>query len=315
MSIHTLYPEIEPYLTGTLKVSDLHELYYEECGNPNGVPVVFLHGGPGSGASKASRRFFDPKYYRIVLFDQRGAPRSKPFGEMRENTPDLLVDDVEALKNHLNIDSWFVFGGSWGSTLSLIYAQKYPQSCKGLVIRGVWLFRPEDIKWFFEAPQKISPDHWKRFIEFLPESERADYFENYYKRIMSDDPAIHMPAAKAFSRFEADNSTLFPNGENASIFTDDASSLGIARTEMFYMRNNVFQNKNRILDDMHKIEHIPTKIVHGRYDYVCPIEAAFLVNSKLKNSEFLVVNDAGHSAFEPNTCSTLVRFMDEFRAL
>jgi proline iminopeptidase len=308
-----LFPAIEPYKTGYLKVSDLHEIYWEECGNPQGVPIVFIHGGPGAGISDSARKFFDPSFYRIILFDQRGAPKSRPFGEMRENTTFLLVEDLEKLREYLGVTKWILFGGSWGSTLSLTYAQTHPERCLGMILRGIWLFRDEDIKWFFEAPQKISPDHWRRFIEFLPEDERADYFENYYKRVMDEDPAIHMPAAKSFARFEADNSTLIPYGEYANIVTDEKASLGIARCELFYMKNNRFEDPNHLLKSMKKLENIPMIMVHGRYDYVCSIEGAFLIQDALPRTKLVIVNDAGHSAYEPGIKQALIDATEEFK--
>ena len=311
--IQDLFPSITPYNWGYLKVSDLHELYFEECGNPKGVPVLFIHGGPGAGISDLSRRFFDPEFYRIILFDQRGAPKSKPFGEMRENNTFLLVQDIEKLRKYLSVEYWLIFGGSWGSTLALTYAQLYVKHCLGLILRGIWLFRKQDISWFFEAPAKISPDHWKRFIEFLPEDERGNYFENYYKRLMSDDPKIHIPAAKAFSRFEADNSTLIPNGENASIVTNEKASLGISRCEIFYMHDNQFEDPNYLMNNMQKLENLPLTIVHGRYDYVCPLEAAFLIKDALPHSKLVVVNDAGHSAYEPGIKRALIQATEDFK--
>lgn len=308
-----LYPDIQPYNKGFLKVSDIHELYFEECGNPKGVPVVFIHGGPGAGISDSSRRFFDPEFYRIILFDQRGAPKSRPFAQMEDNTPHLLASDIEKLKNHLNVKKWLLFGGSWGSTLAFLYAQLYPQSCLGLILRGIWLFRKQDIDWFFNAPQKVAPDHWREFIGFLPQEERDDYFENYYNRIMDPNPEVHMPAARAFAKFEADNSTLIPNGGNAHIVKDAKASLGIARAEIFYMRNNQFENEGYLIDNMHKIKDLPVSMVHGRYDIVCPIEAAFLVKDALPNSKLVIVNDAGHSAYEPGTLQALINETEEFK--
>ncbi len=310
-----LFPAITPYNSGYLKVSDIHELYFEECGNPKGVPVLFVHGGPGAGISESARRFFDPLFYRIILFDQRGAPKSKPFGEMKENNTFLLVEDMEKLRRHLNVEHWLLFGGSWGSTLSLTYAQLHADRCLGMILRGIWLFRKEDVSWFFEAPAKISPDHWKRFIEFLPENERGDYFENYYQRIMHDDPKIHMPAANAFARFEADNSTLIPSGATASIVTNEKASLGISRCEIFYMRNNQFEDPNYLMNNIHKLAHVPLTMVHGRYDYVCPIEAAFLIKEALPHSKLVVINDAGHSAYEPGIKRALVEATEEFKQL
>lgn len=312
---NSLFPAIPSNKSGHLKVSNLHEIYWEECGNPNGLPVLFVHGGPGSGVTESSRRFFDPEFYRIILFDQRGAPKSKPFAEMRENTTFLLVEDMEKLREFLNIDKWLLFGGSWGSTLSLTYAQLYSDKCLGLILRGLWLFRDEDIEWFFEAPQRISPDHWREFINFLPEEEQDNYFESYYQRIMNPDPEIHMPAAKVFARFEANNASLIPNGGSASIVANDRASLGIARAEIFYMRNNNFEDPDYLLNNMYKLEGVPIKMVHGRYDYVCTIQAAFLIKDKLPHAELTIVNDAGHSAFEPGILAALIRATEEFKTI
>jgi proline iminopeptidase len=232
---------------------------------------------------------------------------------MKDNTPALLAQDMEKLREHLNIKQWLLFGGSWGSTLAFLYAQTYTSSCLGLVLRGIWLFRQEDIDWFFNAPQKISPDHWREFIGFLPENEKNDYFENYYKRIMDPNPQIHMPAAKAFAKFEADNATLIPNGKTAHIVADEKASLGIARAEIFYMRNNKFPDSNYLLDGMNKLENIPITMVHGRYDIVCPIEAAFLAKDALPHAKLVIINDAGHSASEPGIRQALIDATEEFK--
>ena len=270
----TIFPPIDPYLTGYLAVDPPHQLYWEQSGNPNGAPVVFLHGGPGAGASPVHRRLFDPSHYRIVVFDQRGAGRSRPLGEISKNTTDHLIADVEALRRHLAIETWHVFGGSWGSTLALAYAEAHPERCASIILRGIFLMRRREIDWFLYGMGTIFPEAWRQFAQFIPEVERGDLLEAYYRRLIDSDPRIHMPAARAWSVYEGACSTLFPNPENLAAASEDAHAIGLARIEAHYFRNNVFDPETRLLDDIDRVRRIPAVIVQGRYDIVCPIVTA-----------------------------------------
>ena len=307
MSRNTLYPEISPYKTGQLQVDDLHHLYWEESGNPNGTPIIFIHGGPGAGASAASRRFFDPEFYRIIIFDQRGSGRSLPLGEIRNNTTPLLIQDMELLRETLSIDQWHIFGGSWGSTLAIAYAEHHPDRCLSLILRGIFLCRPSEIDWFLYGMRTIFPEQWQEFNEFLPESERHDLLASYHARLMNQDPAIHMPAALAWSKYEGACATLLPSETTVNSFLDPVVALGLARMEAHYFSNNIFLPDNFLMDNIDKIRHIPTTIVQGRYDVVCPIVTAHEVVEKWPEATYVIVHDAGHSAYDPALCRELVK--------
>ena len=310
-----LYPAIEPHDTGFLKLDELHEMYYEVSGNPKGVPVVFLHGGPGAGANASHRRFFDPAHYRIVIFDQRGSGRSKPLGEIRDNTTPLLIADAEKLRLHLGIDTWFVFGGSWGSTLALAYAEYHPDRVRGLALRGIFLCRKQEIDWFLYGVKELAPEAWRSFSGFIPESERGDLLTAYHKRLMDPNPAIHMPAARSWSVYEGSCSTLLPSPETVSAFSGDVLALGLARMEAHYFINNIFLPDNYLLSHIDKIRHIPAFIVQGRYDLVCPIRSADDLHQIWPEARYHVVPDAGHSAMEPGIRAHLVAGMERFKAL
>ena len=273
-----LYPFIEPYNKGRLRVSDLHELYFEETGHPDGAPVVFLHGGPGGGIHADYRRFFDPHYYRIVLFDQRGAGRSTPHAELKENTTWDLVEDIERLRKHLGIDSWHVFGGSWGSTLALTYAITYPDSVKSLALRGIFMCTPREIHWFYQdGANHIYPEAWEKYIKPIPKEERTDLVSAFYKRLTSDNKKIQIAAAQAWSVWEASTCKLYPDPNIIDEFSDTEFAIAFARIECHFFINKIFFDKpDFILKNINKIRHIPCEIVHGRYDVVCPVETAWM---------------------------------------
>jgi proline iminopeptidase len=311
----TLYPEIEPNATGRLQVSDLHELYYEESGNPKGKPVVFLHGGPGGGSEPKQRRFFDPKVYRIVLFDQRGCGKSTPHASLVDNTTWHLVDDVEKLREHLGIDRWQVFGGSWGSSLALAYAEKHPARVTELVLRGIFLLRKREIDWFYQdGAGAFFPDAWEQYLALIPEAERGDLLMAYHRRLTSDDPEVQKAAARAWSIWEAQTSYLFPNRDLVARAAGDTFALAFARIECHYFKNKGFLEKeSQLLDDVPKIAHIPTVIVQGRYDVVCTPENAWALYRAMPKADLRFVPDAGHSAMEPGNVHELVSATDRFR--
>ncbi|MCB9958977.1 MAG: prolyl aminopeptidase [Rhodospirillaceae bacterium] len=311
----TIFPPIEPYLTGYLPVDQPHRLYWEQSGNPNGAPAVFLHGGPGAGASPIHRRLFDPTHYRIVVFDQRGAGRSRPLGEIAENTTDHLVADVEALREHLGIERWHVFGGSWGSTLALAYAEAHPDRCASIILRGIFLMRRREIDWFLYGMGTIFPEAWRQFAHHIPPEERHDLLEAYYRRLIDRDPRVHMPAARAWSLYEGACSTLLPNPDNLAAASEDTHAIGLARIEAHYFRNNVLTPETRLLDDIDKIRKIPGVIVQGRYDVVCPIVTADSLHRAWPEARYVIVPDAGHSAMEPGIRTALIEASQRFRAI
>ncbi len=310
-----LYPELAPHNTGMLDLDGRHRLYFEESGNPHGAPVVFLHGGPGAGASPAHRRFFDPAHYRIVIFDQRGAGRSLPLGEITGNTTPLLVSDIEKLRAHLGIQRWLVFGGSWGSTLALAYAETHPQRCTGLILRGIFLCRKSEIDWFLYGLRNLFPEAWRAFADPIPEAERGDLLAAYHRRLIDPDPAVHMPAARAWSTYEGSCSTLLPSPETVAYFAGDVVALGLARIEAHYFSNDIFLPDNALLDNVGRIRRIPGVIVQGRYDAVCPIVSADDLHRAWPEAEYIVVPDAGHSAWEPGICAELVKAAEKFKHL
>jgi proline iminopeptidase len=312
---HDLYPEIEPYETGWLAVDDIHTLYWEQAGNPKGVPAVFLHGGPGSGAAAAHRRFFDANHYRVVVYDQRGAGRSTPLGELRDNTTAHLIEDMEALRRHLGIERWLVFGGSWGSSLALAYAQIYRERCIALVLRGIFLCRESEVDWFLTGMRGFFPEAWRRFTEFLPESERHDLLGNYHRRLTDPDPGVHIPAARAWSQYEGGCSTLRPNPEAVAAFADPRVALGLARIEAHYFINGLFMEDGQLLRDADRLSGIPGAIVQGRYDVVCPIVSADALAGAWPDASYDIIPDAGHSAMEPGVRAALVDATNRFRAL
>ena len=311
----TLYPEIEPYDCGRLPVSALHTLYYEQCGNPRGKPVVFLHGGPGAGCNAKSRRFFDPAHYRIVLFDQRGAGRSTPMAELRENTTWDLVDDIERVRAHLGIERWQVFGGSWGSTLALAYAQSHPQRVTELVLRGIFMLRHWEIDWFYQKGcDAIFPDAWEEYVKPIPCEERGDLVGAYYRRLTSEDPAERVAAAKAWSTWEGGTSYLLQNPDYLAATGADEFALAFARIECHYfVHRGFFLRDDQLLHNIHKLKNIPGVIVQGRYDVVCPARSAWDLHRAWPEADLRIVPDCGHSAFEPGIAHELIEATDRFR--
>ena len=308
-----LYPEIEPYRQGALSLDKIHTMYWEESGNPSGVPVVFLHGGPGAGATAAHRRFFDPVYYRIVIYDQRGAGRSTPLGEIQDNTTPHLINDLELLRQHLRIDKWHIFGGSWGSTLALAYGEAHPERCLSFMLRGIFLCRKAEIDWFLYGLRNLFPEAWHDFVAPLSVAERNNILSAYYQRLMDPDPTIHMPAARTWSTYEGSCSTLLPNPATVSYFAGDTVALGLARMETHYFNHNIFLPENSLLDNIHKLHTIPATIVQGRYDAVCPIISADDLHHAWPQAEYIIIDDAGHSVWESGIQTALIRTTERFK--
>lgn len=300
------FPPIEPFQTGELRVDDLHRIYWEQCGMPDGEPVLFVHGGPGAGCSLVDRQFFDPGHFRAVLFDQRGAGRSKPAGELQANTPADLVADIEALRESLGIESWHVFGGSWGSTLSLYYAQEHPRRCRSLVLRGIWLLRDEEIDWWLYRIRWIQPELWDRFAGHLPDRERGDLLEGYWRLLNGEDRAAALAAARQWSIYEGSCCTLQPNPEFSSAFGEEEMAWNLARLEAHYFRNVRFEPHTLLLDRAERIRDIPGFVVHGRYDIVCPVKNAEDLRRAWPEASYVIVPDAGHSSHEPGITRELV---------
>ncbi len=311
----TLYPEIEPYERGMLSVSNVHSIYYEQSGNPRGKPVVFVHGGPGGGTDPKQRRFFDPSAYRIVLFDQRGCGRSTPHASLVDNTTWHLVSDMEALRKRLHIERWQVFGGSWGSTLALAYAETHPETVSELVLRGIFLLRKQEIDWFYQrGASALFADAWEAYVEPIPQAERGDLLRAYYKRLTGDDEALRTRAAKAWSVWEARTSFLSPNAELVAKNEAEDYALAFARIECHYFVNRgFFEKETQLLDEVSRIRHIPAVIVHGRYDVVCPMESAWALHRAWPEATLHLIPDAGHAALEPGTLHELVTATDRFR--
>jgi proline iminopeptidase len=308
-----LYPDIEPYATGRLRLDARHVMYWEQSGQPDGVPVLFLHGGPGAGASAGHRRYFDPAFYRIVIYDQRGAGRSTPYGELTDNTTQHLIGDIERLREALGIERWIVFGGSWGSTLALAYGEAHPGRCLAFVLRGIFLCRAQEVDWFLYGMRHVFPEAWDRFAGLIPEDERGDLLAAYRKRLNDPDPAIHVTAARAWSTYEGACSTLLPSADTMSYFSSDRVALGLARIEAHYFANRIFLPESSLLQNAHRLHKIPAVIVQGRYDMVCPPATAFELHRAWPQAEYLLVPDAGHSAWEPGIRSQLVATMERLK--
>ncbi len=305
--MYSLYPDIKPYANHSLRVDDIHTLHLEECGNPNGIPVVFVHGGPGAGCEAYHRRFFDPNIYRIVLFDQRGAGRSTPHAELAGNTTQYLVADMETIRGHLGIERWIVFGGSWGSTLGLVYAETHPDRVLGLILRGIFLCASWEIQWFYqEGANRIFPDYWEDYVKMIPANERDDMVSAYYRLLTGDNEIARMAAAKAWSTWEGRCSALKPKSEIVNRFGDPRTALSLARIECHYFMNNSFLEPNQIIRDAPRLKAIPGVIVHGRYDVVCPVENAWLLSQSWPEAELKIIADAGHSATEPGIVDALI---------
>ena len=312
-----LYPEIEPYNQFDLKVSDLHTIHVEESGNINGKPVIFLHGGPGGGIEPVYRQYFDPEKWRIIVFDQRGCGQSTPHAELQENTTWDLIADIEKIRQHLEIDKWVVFGGSWGSTLSLSYAITHPDRCKALVLRGIFMIRKKEINWFYQdGTSNIYPDAWEHYLRPIPEDERHDLVAAYYKRLTSNDDSVRIEAAKAWSIWEASTSKLFQSEKSLHAFEDAKVAEAFARIECHYFTNRGFFDTDEwLLENVDKIRHIPTVIVQGRYDVVCPMISAWELHRAFPEADFEIVQDAGHSMTEKGIAAKLVEYTDKFSEL
>jgi proline iminopeptidase len=312
-----LYPPREAYNEGYLQVSDIHRIHYEESGNPQGKPIVLLHGGPGGGCPPFYRQYFDPNKWRLVMFDQRGCGKSKPHAELRENTTWDLVSDIEKLREYLDIDKWVVFGGSWGSTLSLAYSQTHPSRCKGLILRGIFMLRQKEIRWFYqEGTSYIFPDAWEEYLKPIPPEERGDMINAYYKRLTNPDIKVRLEAARAWSIWEGSTSKLFSDNQLIQSVGEDNFADAFARIECHYFVNKgFFEREDQLLLNVDKIRHIPAVIVQGRYDVVCPMISAYELHSRWQEAEFILVPDAGHSMTEPGIRSALIDATDRLAQL
>lgn len=308
-----LFPEIGPFQTGYLPLTGGHVMYWEQVGNPRGAPALFLHGGPGAGAGAVHRRFFDPSFWRTVIFDQRGAGRSRPLGCLAHNTTPDLVEDIETLRRHLGIERWLLFGGSWGSTLALAYAEAHPEHVSACVLRGVFLGRPREVEWFLYGLANVFPDAHANFTGFLPEEERGDLLGSYLARLTDPNPAIHLPAARAWSVYEGSCSTLLPSPDTVASFAQDRTALGLARIEAYYFASGLFLEKGGLLGSVSRISGIPAEIVQGRYDMICPARTAFELAAAWPAARFTIIPDAGHSALEVGIRRALVAAVERLR--
>ncbi|MFP4075661.1 MAG: prolyl aminopeptidase [Halochromatium sp.] len=310
-----MYPPIDPFATERLAVGQGHELHLEQCGNPAGIPVVFLHGGPGAGCGPSHRRFFDPKRYRIILFDQRGCGHSTPHASLEHNSTWDLVADLERIRAHLGIERWLVFGGSWGSTLALAYAETHPERVSALVLRGIFLCRAEEIAWFYQQGANwIFPDHWQDFLAPIPAHEQHDLLDAYHRRLTADDPATRLTAAKAWSIWEGRCATLLPDKSIRSTFSDERLALSLARIECHYFVNQAFLRPRQLLAEAWRLREIPGVIVQGRYDLICPLRSAWELAAAWPNAALEIIDDAGHAAFEPGIVRALVAATDRLAA-
>ncbi|MBK2095617.1 prolyl aminopeptidase [Francisella philomiragia] len=308
-----LYPEIEPYNQEFLKVSDIHTIYFEECGNPNGKPALFIHGGPGGGIQPSYRQYFNPDKYRVILVDQRGCGKSTPFAELRENTTQNLIEDFEKIRKKLNIDKWMLFGGSWGSTLGLAYAQAYPDVVTELVLRGIFLGREKELSWLYQhGASMVFPDMWEKYIEPIPVEQRKDFISAYHSILTGDDEKLKQQAAVAWSVWEASTSKLFVDKKSIDRYGEDKFSLAFARIECHYFKNKLFIEEAQLLNEAYKIKDIPGVIVQGRYDMVCPAVSAWDLHKVWPKAELDIIADAGHSISEPGILEALVRATDKF---
>ncbi len=307
------YPEVEPYHQALFKVSDLHHIYYEESGQPDGIPVLFIHGGPGGGTDSQCRRFFNPKRYRIILVDQRGCGKSKPHGELRENTTQHLIADFEALRQHLAIPAWVLFGGSWGSTLALAYAEAHPEAALALILRGIFLGARSDLVWMYQfgGAHEVFPDQWEVFQNFIPVAEQGDMIKAYYDRLHGPDLGLAKQAAKIWSMWEAHVSKLYPDPQLVEKYEGDDFSRAFARIETHYFYHHLFLEPNQLLNQVGRIRHLPAVLVHGRYDMCCPFIGAWRLHCVWPEAKLVITPDSGHSAFEPGNSAALIQAMDE----
>ena len=313
----SLYPEIVPYNEFNLQVSDLHTLHVEESGNKNGNPVIFFHGGPGGGIEPVYRQYFNPEKWRIIIFDQRGCGKSSPHAELKDNTTWELVEDIEKIRGHLNINKWVLFGGSWGSTLSLTYAITYPHRCKGLILRGIFMIRKKEIQWFYqEGASYIYPDAWEKYLAPIPEHEHHDLVSSYYKRLTSDNESTRLEAARAWAIWEASTSKLLPSNDSLHQFDNPKVVEAFARIECHYFKNGGFFDSDEwILENVATIQNLPMVIIQGRYDVVCPITSAWELYKKLPQAHFHIIPDAGHSMKEKGIAAKLVEYTDKYSDL
>jgi len=301
------FPAIRPYSTQSIAVTEPHQLYIEESGNPEGIPVLFVHGGPGGGTRQTDRCFFDPDKYRIILFDQRGSGQSKPHASLEDNNTAALVADIEVIRTTLGIERWVIFGGSWGSTLGLIYAQTYPGLVLGLILRGIFLCRDEDIQWFYQhGASQVFPDYWQQYMQIIPEAERGDMLQAYYTRLTGDNEIERMAAAKAWSVWEGRCATLHANDALVDHFANPHMAMAMARIEAHFFINKAFLEPNQIINNAHRLKDIPGTIVHGRYDMVCPVNQAFDLSHAWPEAKLKIIADAGHSSSEPGTTDALL---------
>ena len=309
-----LYPPIKPFHKFYIEVSTLHTIYVEESGNPAGKPVIFLHGGPGGGIEPIYRQYFNPKKWRIIIFDQRGCGKSIPHAELKENTTWNLVEDIEKIRLYLNIKKWIVFGGSWGSTLALTYAISYPDRCKGLILRGIFLLRKTEIDWFYQQGcSNIYPDAWENYKNIIPKNERSNFVKAYYKRLTSKNKKVRLKASKSWAKWEASTSKLIPDKKSLHHFDDDKTAEAFARIESHYFINKGFFDTDAwLLDNIKQIEHLPSVIIQGRYDVVCPMTSAWELSQKWKSSQLIIVDDAGHSMLVQGIQIKLIVFTEKF---
>lgn len=308
-----LFPPLEPYSTGFLPVDDIHQIYWEQSGNPDGMPIVVFHGGPGAAASPVLRQFFDPDYFRIIMFDQRGCGKSTPHGSLENNTTKHLLRDIEKLRMHLSIDQWHIFGGSWGSTLALCYASEYTNRCLGMVLRGIFLMRPQEIDWFIHGMATVFPEAWEQFIAILPEEEQKDILASYYKRLTSDDHDVVMEAAIDWATYESACAALIPNYQIIITEEQRMAALAISRIEAHYFVTEDFTGENDLLKKIDTFRHVPTQIIQGRYDIICPIKTAYELHQLWEEAEYLVVSDGGHSAMDPAIRSALIEATEKIK--
>lgn len=301
------FPAIRPYSSQSIAVAEPHQLYVEESGNPEGIPVLFIHGGPGGGTRQTDRCFFDPDKYRIILFDQRGSGQSKPHASLEDNNTAALVADIETIRTTLGIERWVIFGGSWGSTLGLVYAQTYPGLVLGIILRGIFLCRDEDIQWFYQyGASQVFPDYWQQYMQVIPEAERGDMLHAYYSRLIGDNEIERMAAAKAWSIWEGRCATLHTNDALVNHFGNPHTAVAMARIEAHFFVNKAFLEPNQIINNAHRLKDIPGTIVHGRYDMVCPVKQAFDLSNAWPEAKLKIIADAGHSSVEPGTTDALV---------